>query len=825
MIQFDDTERTLRLNVNDLVRAESDPWDGAWESPVRARLGTEIHSAYFAAHRADGYRAEAAVSLELERRGYRVRLEGRLDGMYDSGAGMVVEELKSVDRPGPVPANTALIPAHAEQCGFYCLLVHRSGSTVERGIVRYISADDLRGREFDIEFCPADYDALLETRLARIMDAHVADRRTAAARAEYAERMRFPFREIRGGQEAMLHAAEAAAGAGQFMLCSAPTGIGKTAAALYALTRQALRRNRPLFFVTAKVSQQKLAMDTLRRMLEPGSEVLALQLMAKDRSCPLEEMHCGGYLCPYLADFPRRFAQSGMAEEFLRSGVAEGEAIRERALAHGLCPFEASLELSLRASVIVGDYNYVFEPRASLKRFFEGAGGDYLLVVDEAHNLPARTTDYYSPELDVAELQRLGHRCAAVRGPLFADVAALFVEIADYYRRSLDELNADRRAAPPYAGELDRRLFEELGGRVEELLSAYFLYVATEGPRPLQSVPVRQRGHRRYIDPLLAALFAVRDFCSCASADPDLFAAIWEPEDRLKILCLDPAPFLAASLKKFHAALFMSATLTPFDFYTRMLGLEGFGTTTLDLASPFPKENRLILTVKAVDTTYRTRSRDAQAIADLIAGTLLLKPGNYLAFFSSFAFRDEVVAKLAPGPFRLILQQPAMKTGPVLKELEQNLTGTILLCAVQGGVFSEGVDYPDHLAVGAFVVGPGLPTVSLEQELIRDHFDLTLGAGFEYAYVYPGVNRSVQAGGRVIRTPSDRGFVMLICRRFTQPLYFAKLPAYWREEMIVADDPREPVRAFWEGSAPPRPAESAKRKRAGRSRTGPSKNL
>jgi DNA excision repair protein ERCC-2 len=230
-----------------------------------------------------------------------------------------------------------------------------------------------------------------------------------------------------------------------------------------------------------------------------------------------------------------------------------------------------------------------------------------------------------------------------------------------------------------------------------------------------------------------------------------------------------------------------------------MLGVEESASVTVELPSPFPRENRIILAVPTVDTSFRARERDAEAIASIIIRTLALRKGNYLAFFPSFSFRDMVMARFPGGDYEVIIQKPAMKTEPVLKRLEGNTLGSLLLCGVQGGVFAEGVDYPGHLAIGAFIVGPGLPMVCPELKILESYYEAHdgKGKGFELAYVTPGVVRAVQAGGRVIRSETDRGFVMLIGKRFQSKLYREKMPEYWRQEVVDSDDPAGQVKDFW----------------------------
>jgi DNA excision repair protein ERCC-2 len=477
--------------------------------------------------------------------------------------------------------------------------------------------------------------------------------------------------------------------------------------------------------------------------------------------------------------------------------VVAGATIREQALSHDLCPFEVSLALAERAHVVVSDLNYVFEPNVYLRRFFDAPYDRDLLIVDEAHNLPARAVGYYSPELDLERILRAsdsallgGSGALRAAGRALSDLAAACGDVCT-------RLAEERGVPPPWVEPPDAALCEESGARIDEALAAYGAFLAAGGKPPPSLA--RRAGTPAGRDPLRAELYAARDFCRFAQGDPELFPAIWSPE-RVQLLCLDPAPALRERLRGFRAALLMSATLTPFEFHGRRLGADGPETLTLDIASPFPRERRLLLAVDSVDTSYRRRSEDAGEIARIIGETAALRPGNYLAFFSSFAYRDQVAAHLGRGPHRVLLQIPGMPAESTLGLLRNNPGETRILCAVHGGVFAEGVDYPGDMAIGVFVVGPGLPAVSPEQELVRSYYEQRLGAGFEYAYVYPGLERVVQAGGRAIRTPEDRAFTVLLGRRFREPMYHDKLPAYWREELRFCDDPIALVREFWSQS-------------------------
>ena len=573
---------------------------------------------------------------------------------------------------------------------------------------------------------------------------------------------------------------------GGVLVCSAPTGIGKTAAALHPMLENALAEGRTVFFITAKTSQQDLALATLRRMIEPDTGVCAVQIAARERVCPLDGRHCRPERCRYRDTFQERLAASLLVDDLAGRGVVDAEQVAERSLARALCPFETSLALAERARAVVADLNYVFDPNVYLRRFFDVPYGRHLLVVDEAHNLPERAVGYYSPELDLAALER------AIAAGADSERAILFAEVVDHCRARSAQLSEERSDPAPWVDELDRGFFELAGARAGELIPGYL--------GELGARPTAERGSLHELDPELALLSSLRDVARCCELERELFAALFAP-DRLKLLCLDPGPLLRERLRGFHTTLCMSATLAPFEFHQQRLGLDDPDVLTLELDSPFPRSNRALLAVPGVRTTFRHRDANAAPIAQQIAEAVRVRRGNYLAFFSSFAYRDQVVAALPPPAergFRVLLQLPGMPAEPTLALLRRNAGESLLLCAVLGGVFAEGVDYPGEMACGVFIVGPGLPVPTIERELLRAHYDATRGAGFEYAYVYPGLTRVVQAGGRAIRSAEDRAFTVLFDARFSHDRYRERLPRSWREELREVDEPAAAVREFWE---------------------------
>jgi len=372
-------------------------------------------------------------------------------------------------------------------------------------------------------------------------------------------------------------------------------------------------------------------------------------------------------------------------------------------------------------------------------------------------------------------------------------------EVASHCSDVAARLAEERESLPPWVEPAARGFWEPIAVRAALAQSETQALLNHAGPRDARLAPRREGGDSRLRDPVQSALADLRGFASAADTDPDQFAALWSPE-RAALLCLDPAPWVGARVRAFHAALLMSATLAPLEHHARLLGVAGPRSLSLDLPCPFPRENRLLVGSTAVDTRFRVRSEHAAEIARTIARCAATRRGNWLAFFPSFAFRDEVVAKLPAGELRVILQLPGAPVEPILARLRANRGETLLVCGVHGGVLAEGVDYAGELAIGAFVVGPGLPKLDLERELVRAHFERELGAGFEYAYLVPGLARAVQAGGRVLRGPDDVGAIVLLDRRFAEPEYFDRLPAWWRDEIVFTSDPVPALEAFWRGA-------------------------
>jgi DNA excision repair protein ERCC-2 len=734
-----------------------------------------------------GYAVERGIRLTFPVDDFTAVLEGRLDGRFEESGRVVVDEVKSLhfaEDLGRLPGSQRLARFET-QLRWYMLAVARAENRPVTG--RLVLADIETGgtRLHPVELDEAATVADLEARIRYLIEEFLAAHALAEAKRAEAETLAFPFETFRPGQREMAAAAGRAAARGEHLLVEAPTGIGKTAAALHPLLKAALATGRRLYVLTAKTTQQEMFVKTLAAL--DADALRSVRLRAKERMCANDVVLCHEEHCRFAKDYAAKMEASGLLDRMLESRRhLDPDAVFEEARAEEVCPFEVSLELAERADVVVGDYNYVFDPVVALSgaKDPDALAQSYLLV-DEAHNLVERGRGYYSPELADAALAALSERISSFSAQNAWDGS----EAA----RRLRQLVADAAASLPDGTEaglvpLDDGRLDDLRLDLEALLVRHLAHL-------------RGGGERVPDDPLLELYFSFAAFHDTSKLafpaggdgppDPafDVIASRTASGPRLSILCKDPSRLLGPVLNGAAGSVVMSATLAPPAFYRDLLGLDPDRTSVLRLPSPFPRENRAVLIAPDVDTTFAARAAGAPRLAALVADVARACPGNVLALFPSYRFLDDVRRHLPPLPGRRVLRPSDRST-----ELERNATldamrdrgAPVLLLAVSGGAFAEGVDYPGEMLSAVVVVSPALPQVRFEQERMRQYFEERFEKGFEYAYVVPGMTRVVQSAGRLIRSENDTGVIVLACRRFLKEPYRSYLPPDW-----YGDDPSE----------------------------------
>jgi DNA excision repair protein ERCC-2 len=799
-IRFDYPARTLWLSVGDLVTPDAFPGSVSVVPVLRQRatMGRQVHTAHQAEQSTvqPSYRAEVAIHHQCVVDEYTVHIQGRIDGLYDAGETLIVEEIKSLLVPEEhfLAITPGDYPAYEQQLTLYIYLLRQRHAGPIRGHLVLVNLADQQRRVLMVEPEVAASEALLHECLRRILARCEARARRAERRRQRSGSLQFPFATLRPYQDEMMQQVRLALQDQSCVLLSAPTGIGKTVAALYPALDYALREGLRVFLVTAKTTQQALAVATLRQMAQSDVRFTAVHLRAKERSCLNEVYYCHERVCRFAHDYSGKLERSGLVDTLLELPMVAPETCAQAGQRYEVCPFELSLDVASEADVIIGDYNYVFDPGAYLRRFFQDtAYDDCVLVVDEAHNLAARGRDYYSPVLQQRRIRQLLEYCANEPARLFRDFASFFHALEQLFPKLYHDaletpaVGSQTLVEPPLAW------FAELRQQLEALMLDYVIYRRRSGPASGSDV-------------LQDFYYAFGRFCDVLALGGDEFSYLYRhaPEDAaFKVLCKDAARFLRERLAGFHSVVAMSATLTPFAFYQDVLGLPPERTFTAEFPSPFPAHNRKILVLPEVTTTYRERQQEAPRIARLIETIAGQHAGNYIAFFPSFEFLRLVRSYVQWPPAALIVQTDSMTEADrqaVFASLQQEHAGSQLILAVQGGIFAEGVDYPGTMLIGVIIVGPGLPRMDSEQELIRAYYEEKYGRGFAYAYLYPGMTRVIQSAGRVIRSATDVGLIALLDKRFTYSNYTALFPRHWYthspRELITRDYQRA-LAQFW----------------------------
>jgi DNA excision repair protein ERCC-2 len=778
--RFDSERLTLDLAVADLLegsflRSLGFANRGGYE---RLWLGQAIHSKYQEQKLGDDptYRREVHVTSAFLHRGWTVNIQGRIDGLRKEPDGsLVVEEIKSVRRGG------SLLPAVREmyqrQALLYAWMVSRLPGHEEvpvraELVLIAIGSDDVEREPLDLE--PAALEIAIRRRLNALIHTWEAEREAEAARRAAAARMTFPYTEQRPGQEEIIAAVSTAVANREHVLLQATTGIGKTVAALYPALRYCLSHGKRLFVLTAKTLQQEMAVGVLRLLNQEGA-FRSLRLRAKAKMCANDQILCHEEYCRFAKDYALKLQSTGVTGRLLAEHpTLEPDDVYNASRWAEVCPFEVSLDLAGRCQVTVCDYNYAFDPYVSLPDFGPDRDlSDAVLVIDEVHNLVDRGRGYYSPALSAAAARRAAEAAARGDAPIHLRIEKLCRLLAKTIEEAVDDALFE---GPTGERAVEVPLPEDDFWRLRPALDAAFVdYLEHQ----------RETRSFRPDDPIVGLYFEVLRFLNGLAASDAAFSHYVERrrDDRLvKVLCKDPSRFLGEVINRAHAVVGLSATISPPEFYTGLLGFAAGRTAFIEIRNPFPVENRRVVIDAAVETSWKQRPANYDKIAERLGAFAESVPGNCLALFPSYQFLSEIAGRLRLRSKRVLVQRQAdsdREREVILQTLRSAVFGDVLLVAVAGGVFAEGVDYPGEVLKAVAVVGPCLPGLSLEQQLLKDYYEQRFSRGFEYAFVVPGMTRVVQAAGRLIRSPSDTGVIALFDRRFLHTPYRDHLPADW----------------------------------------------
>ena len=713
--------------------------------------------ALLAARRGPTYQAEIALSGEYR----ELSIRGRADGFDPDN--QQLEEFKTHR------GDVALIPANHRHLHWAQLKVYghlfcqkKSLSKLTLALV-YFDIVSQRETVLHEEHTAKSLEECFEMHSERFLTWARCELAHRAARNEGLGSLRFPHAAFHAGQRQLAEAVYRTAKNGGCLMAQAPTGLGKTLGTLFPILKALQAREiDKVFFLVAKTSGRGLALDALRAIQEstPTLPIRVLELVAREKACEYPGVVCHGASCPLANGFYDRLAKA--REAAVARGYLDQRTVRAIALEHTICPYYLSQELVRWADVIVCDYNYYFDSSAALYNLTLANQWKVALLVDEAHNLIERGRAMFTASIDRASLQTVQRVAApslqAPLGRLSAEWTALSQAQTESYQ-AFDE-------AP-------RKLLDAMQSTVTAFTSHL-----TENPTSADQTLLRF-----YFDLSQLARLAdsINDDSVFDLTKPTEAPASETHSEMLSVRNIVPARFLKERFATAVASVLFSATLAPAEFYRDMLGLPQ-DARWLDVESPFQSDQLAVSIARHISTRYRHRERSLVSIVELMAAQYARTPGNYLAFFSSYDYLERVAHVLSSRHPNI----PLWKQERQMSEKERehflarfSVTGCGIGFAVLGGAFAEGIDLPGERLIGAFVATLGLPQMNAVNQEIQTRIAAKFGQGYEYTYLYPGLRKVIQAVGRVIRSPKDRGVAFLIDDRFASPAVRALLPRWW----------------------------------------------
>ena len=617
--------------------------------------------------------------------------------------------------------------------------------------------------------------------------------------------IRFPYQSVREGQHEIIRAVYKNAARGGTLFTAAPTGTGKTISMMFPAVR-ALGDERcdKIFYFTPKTTTANAACGCLEKLSEVGAKIRGVVIPSKERACKnrtickASRTSCPNSACNKLAD-------AVLALYSLEKTVVSLDELWEVSRRHSVCPHELALSYAELCDVVICDVNYLFDPVVYIRRFFD-TGGNYAFLIDEAHNLPDRAREMYSAEISESELETLpcDELFPEESAPKsFTRVAALaFKEVLTpclndevYHDEDGNEVGA------AHLSEIPVELYEIFDALISQLEDAIF---KSFGARD-EDAEARTHALREYYYRVKKFRSAMESFDSAY----ELFVFKERGKMRAKCFCIDPSKNIAKRLEKGSSATFFSGTLSPMYYYRAVLG-DDRTSDMLEVASPFDPSQISVSIMDKISTRLSEREDTLGAVCRVIAATVSAKRGNYMIFSPSFAY-SEALARIfrAKYPKIKVLEQrrnmTASEKREFLCEFEKESESYLIGFCVMGGIYSEGIDLVGDSLIGAVVVGIGIPALSYEREAISAYYNEKYEEGKQFAYVYPGMNRVLQAAGRVIRREDDKGVVVLIDDRFDDPIYRSAIPKLWEGMKFIADpkELRAELDKFWKNDKDP----------------------
>lgn len=764
---MENEQSVIRISVRNLVEfilrsGDIDHRTAGADKDAMA-MGSRMHRKIQKRMGAD-YHAEVMLKHEAVCGDFILCVEGRADGILETPQGVVIDEIKCVFRDLDQIREPAGV--HLAQAKCYAYIYASDHDLEQIGVqMTYCNLETEEIKRFPYVYERNDLEQWFGELTRQYEKWARFQLQWKEKRNESIKPLEFPF-AYREGQRDLAASVYYTIRRKKKLFIQAPTGVGKTISTVFpAVKALGEGLGDRIFYLTAKTITRTVAWQAFEVLREQALRMKVIVLTAKEKICFCEETECNPDACPYAKGHFDR-VNDAVYELLTSADMFSREVLEEQARKWKVCPFEMGLDVSTWTDAVICDYNYAFDPNAHLKRFFgEGSKGEYLFLVDEAHNLVERAREMYSADLCKEDILKVKRK-----------VKAEDPKLAGRLEECNRQLLAIKRECEEYQ-------------ILDSAANVYLKLITLLGEMEHYLEECRDEEIRKEV---LDLYFAVRTFADVYERLDEnymIYAEIQENgEFHLRLFCVNPASRLQEYLDRGSSTVFFSATLLPVHYYKSLLS-----TASDDYAvyakSPFDSGNRLLLLGEDVSTKYTQRGA---AMYQKYAGYLLeivrSRCGNYMAFFPSYRFMGAVyeafcsLLEAEGDEVDHVIQSPYMSEEAreiFLENFEENRDRSLMGFCVLGGIFSEGIDLADDKLIGAVIVGTGLPQVCTERELLKQFFDAKGMRGFDYAYLYPGMNKVLQASGRVIRTAEDRGVILLLDERFRDQRYRSIFPREW----------------------------------------------
>ena len=774
--------KIIKISIRNLVEfiMRHGSIDNRYTSSIKAIEGIRGHQRVQKSY-GDNYTAEVPLKYTLTYEDLEIMVEGRADGILIEDDKTIIDEIKTTTKDLLlIDENTNPLHWAQAKCYGYIYSMQNELDNIDIQIT-YYNIDTKSTRILRQSYTLKELEEFFFWLIDEYKSWAQLESDWVNKRNESIKKLKFPFEKYRPGQRELAVRVYKSITDSKKCFAQAPTGTGKTISTIFpAIKAMGEDKTSKIFYLTAKTITREVAQNTISLMRKKDLNLKAVTITAKEKICKMDEVNCNPEYCPYANGYFDRINNS-LKDILAKYNDYSKDNIEKISEEYMLCPFELSLDLTNLSDVIICDYNYVFDPRVYLKRFFDTKTTDYTFLIDEAHNLVDRAREMYSATLNEEKFVKVKKLISKKD----KRITRVIKEIQSYFEDKLEDLTT-----------LDENDLVESEAPLElcEILSSFIKFVDEYLARTNEEN-----------EELMDLYFDVYSFLSISDFYDKNYTTIYTKTFNgmtIKIYCVNPQKVIEEKMKKAKSNIIFSATLIPMDYFMKMYSYdeEDF---IINLKSPFDVKNRLLIIGDNVATTYNKRFETSCDIASYIANCVQAKKGNYMVFFPSYKYMELVFEKMKENypDINTSIQESNMseeEKEEFLSMFDEDNKETHVGFCVLGGHFSEGIDLTNDKLIGVIIVGVGMPQIGIERDIIKDHMKDS-NKGFDYAYVYPGMIKVLQAAGRCIRTDDDKGVILLLDKRYSQRIYQSLFPYEWYPNFRVrkSDDVKTLCEKFW----------------------------